>query len=389
MDHLMNTYKRLDIAFERGEGVWLWDTEGKQYLDAFSGIAVCGLGHANPAVTKAIQEQAAKVIHTSNLFQITQQTELANILARLSGLDQVFFCNSGAEAIEAALKLIRLYGHQQGIEFPKVIVMESAFHGRTLATIAAGGNAKVQAGFEPLMPGFIRAPYNNIEALQALAKSHKDIAAILVEPIQGEGGILVPSDDYLNKLREICDQNKWLLAVDEVQSGMGRTGNLFSYQANAILPDIMSLAKGLANGVPIGACLATEKVASLFKPGNHGSTFGGNPLACAAGIATINEIEKLKLWENAKAQGTLLLTGLKEKLKDNPHVKAIRGKGLLIGIELDKPCRDILPLALKEGLLFNITRETVIRLAPPLIITREQVEKILAILPGLIEQFTK
>lgn len=387
--HLMNTYKRLDLAFERGEGVWLWDTKGNQYLDALSGIAVCGLGHAHPAVTKAIQEQAAKFIHCSNVFQITKQSELANLLARLSGLDQAFFCNSGAEAVEAALKLIRLYGHQKGIEFPKVIVMEKAFHGRTFATISAGGSLKVQAGFEPLVPGFIRVPYNNIKAIQDLASSHQDIAAILVEPIQGEGGIRVPVEDYLNQLRTICDENQWLLALDEVQTGMGRSGSLFAYQAHGILPDILTLAKGLANGIPIGACLATQAVASLFKPGNHGSTFGGNPLACAASIATLEEIEKLKLWENAKIQGSALLKGLKDKLKDHPHVQEVRGKGLLIGIELDKPCRDILPLALKERLLFNITNDTIIRLTPPLIINHEQVEKILDILPRLIDTFTK
>lgn len=389
MDHLMNTYKRLDVTFERGEGVWLWDTKGNQYLDALSGIAVCGLGHAHPAVTKAIQEQAAKVIHTSNLYQITQQIELANHLCSLSGLDQVFFCNSGAEAVEAALKLIRLYGHQRGIEFPKVVVMQNAFHGRTFATISAGGSPKVQAGFEPLVPGFIRAPFNDIEALYRIADTHNDIAAILVEPIQGEGGVFVPADNYLNKIRELCDKNGWLLALDEVQTGMGRTGNLFAYQSNAILPDIMTLAKGLANGIPIGACLATEACANLFKPGNHGSTFGGNPLACAAGIATLKEIVKLKLWENAREQGNSLLTGLKEKLSQHPHVKAVRGKGLFIGIELDRPCRDILPLALKAGLLFNVTQDTVIRLVPPLIINKEQVEKIIGTLPGLITEFTK
>lgn len=385
----MDTYKRLDVAFERGEGVWLWDTKGNKYLDALSGIAVCGLGHANPAVTKAIQEQAAKVIHTSNLFQITNQTELANLLARLSGLDKAFFCNSGAEAVEAALKLVRLYGHQKGIEFPKVIVMQNAFHGRTFATISAGGSLKVQAGFEPLMPGFIRVPYNDIESLERLADTHNDIAAVLVEPIQGEGGVRIPTEGYLKKLRDICDRNEWALVLDEVQTGMGRTGHLFAYQAEDILPDILTLAKGLANGVPIGACLATEAFASLFKPGNHGSTFGGNPLACAASIATLKEIERLKIWENAREQGKFLLAGLKEKLKNHPHVKDIRGKGLFIGIELDRPCRDILAPALKAGLLFNVTNDTVIRLVPPLILSKQEATIIIDNLPKLIDEFTK
>lgn len=384
----MDTYKRLDVAFERGEGVWLWDTKGNKYLDALSGIAVCGLGHANPAVTKAIQEQAAKLIHTSNLFQITKQTELANLLARLTGLDKAFFCNSGAEAVEAALKLVRLYGHQKGIEFPKVIVMQNAFHGRTFATISAGGSQKVQAGFEPLMPGFIRAPFNDIESLERLADTHDDIAAVLVEPIQGEGGVRIPTEGYLKKLRDICDRNEWALVLDEVQTGMGRTGHLLAYQAEGILPDILTLAKGLANGVPIGACLATEGLSSLFKPGNHGSTFGGNPLACAASIATLKEIERLKIWENAATQGQFLLAGLKEKLKDHPHVKDIRGKGLFIGIELDRPCRDILALALKARLLFNVTNDTVIRLVPPLILNKEQASIIVETLPKLINEFT-
>jgi len=385
----MNVYQPLPIILERGEGVWLWDTQGNRYLDTFSGIAVTILGHAHPVVTATIQQQAAKLLHTSNVFQTPQQENLSDLLCRLSGLDKAFFCNSGAEAVETILKLTRFYGHQKGIASPEVAVMTGAFHGRTLATISAGGSKKAQEGFEPLVPGFVRVPYNDIAALQMLAKTNPNIAAVLLEPIQGESGIHVPSDDYLIQVRKICDENGWLMALDEIQSGLGRTGTLFAYQAYNILPDIVSLAKGLANGVPIGACLAKESVASLFKPGNHGSTFGGNPLATAAGIATLTEIEKYKLWENAKIQGQKLLQGLQEKLKSNPHVVEIRGKGLMIGIELDRPCRDILMLAAKEGLLFNVVSERVIRLLPPLIFAAEHVEQVVNTLPKVIEAFTK
>lgn len=389
MPHLMNTYNRLPISFERGEGVWLWDTEGNKYLDALSGIAVCGLGHTHPAVTAAIQQQAAKLIHTSNLYRIPNQTRLGIELCRLTGLDRAFFCNSGAEAVEAALKLARLYGHAKEIESPQVVVMTSAFHGRTLATVSAGGNVKTQQGFEPLMPGFVRVHYNDIEALRNVANSRDDVVAVLLEPIQGEGGIRVPSENYLNHIRAICNERDWLMILDEVQTGMGRTGTLFAYQAHRILPDMITVAKGLANGVPIGACVAQEHVAELFKPGKHGSTFGGNPLACAAALATLKELEDHQWWDNAKKQGEILLHGLKERLKNHPHVVDIRGKGLMIGIELDRPCRDILNLALEKRLLFNITSEKVIRLLPPLIIEDEHVNIILNTLPGLIDAFTK
>jgi len=388
MDHLMNTYRRLPITLDHGDGVWLWDTEGKKYLDALGGIAVTGLGHAHPVIIKTIQEQAAKLLHTSNLYQIASQSALADKLCEISGLDQVFFCNSGAEAVEAALKLTRLYGHQKGIGFPQVIVMHNAFHGRTFATISAGGNTKVQAGFEPLMPGFIHVPFNDIEAIRAQS-DNPAIAAILVEPIQGEGGILVPDDTYLRQLRSLCDEQGWLLIVDEIQSGMGRTGTFFAYQAEDILPDIITMAKGLANGIPIGACLAKASIGKLFHPGNHGSTFGGNPLACSVGLATVTIIEKDKLWENAKKQGSILLKGLQEQLKNNPHVKAVRGKGLMIGIELDRPCRELLTLGLEAGLLFNNTKENIIRLLPPLIIEDIHVQIILDKLPKLIEAFIK
>ncbi len=385
--HLMDTYKRLPVTFERGEGMYLWDTEGNKYLDGLAGIAVTGLGHANPIVTKAIQDQAANLLHTSNLYQIKNQNALADELARLTGFARTFFCNSGAEAIEAAIKLTRLYGHEKGIESPKIVVMTGAFHGRTMATVTATANRKFQAGFDPLVPGFIRALYNDMEALYSLANKHDDVVAVLVEPIQGESGVNIPADDYLNQIRKLCNEQNWLMVVDEVQTGMGRTGNLFAYQSQNILPDIMAVAKGLANGVPIGACLAQEKVANLFKPGSHGTTFGGNPLACAAGLATLKEIERLKIWENAKTQGTFLLHGLKEKLKNIPEVKDVRGKGLMIGVELDRPCRDILLLGLRERLLFSVANDNTIRILPPLIINQEQSEKIVEIIPKIIQEF--
>jgi len=389
MSHLMDVYKRLPVSFERGEGVWLWDTDGNKYLDALSGIAVSALGHTNPAVVNAIQSQAAKLIHTSNLYQIANQEKLGDVLCRLSGLSQAFFCNSGAEALETALKLARLFGHEKDIDFPHVVVMSGAFHGRTLTTISAGGSKKAQAGFEPLVAGFIRIPYNDVPALEALINTHDNIAAVLVEPVQGESGIQVPDENYLTEIRKICTRQNWLMILDEVQTGLGRTGTLFAYQAYDFLPDILTLAKALGNGVPIGACLAQEQVASLFKPGNHGSTFGGNPLSTAAALATLKEIETHQLWENAKYQGQRLLTGLKDKLSKHPCVKEIRGKGLMIGIELDRPCRDILLLALKKRILFTVSNETVIRLLPPLIINDEQVDQIITLIPELIDAFTR
>jgi len=388
-DHyLMDVYKRLPVTFERGEGVWLWDTEGNQYLDALAGIAVTVLGHSHPVIVETIQKQAAKLIHTSNLYHIANQESLAKELCRLTRLSKTFFCNSGAEAVETALKLARLYGHQKGVNDPKVLVMTGAFHGRTFATLSAGGSQRAQEGFEPLVPSFVRVPYNDIDAIHKKAQEISDIVAILVEPVQGESGIQVPNDRYLSDIRTICNEQKWLMILDEVQTGMGRTGTLFAYLAHSFLPDILAVAKGLANGVPIGACLANEAVGNLFKPGKHGSTFGGNPLACAVGLATLKEIEKHKLWENAKIQGDRLLQGLKEKLKDRPHVKAIRGKGLMIGIELDRPCRDILLLGLKKRLLFTVSNENVIRLLPPLIINKEQSDQIIEILPNIISEFT-
>lgn len=387
MDHLMNVYRRLPISFEYGKGVYLYDSDNHQYLDAFAGIAVCVLGHAHPKVTEAIQNQAAKLIHTSNAYEIKNQTLLGNLLCQQSGLDRVFFGNSGAEAVEAALKLCRLYGHKRNQEFPHIIVAKNSFHGRTLATLSAGGNRKIQAGFEPLVEGFVRVPFNDINALNEAAKSYNNIAAVLLEPVQGEGGIHVPHSNYLNRVREICDKNHWLMVLDEVQTGMGRTGSLFAYQANNILPDILCLAKGLANGVPIGACLAKENVAELFQPGKHGSTFGGNPLATAAGLATLQEMIDHQWWDNAKKLGEYLLNGLKSQLKGFPNVVDIRGLGLMIGIELDRPCRSILQIALEKRLLINVTNENVVRLLPPLIMEKSHIDEILEKLPVIIREF--
>ncbi len=375
---LMTTYNPLPVAFSHGEGAWLWDTEGKKYLDAMTGIAVCSLGHRHPKVTETIIDQAAKLLHTSNLFQIPYQQQLAEQLTKISGMEKVFFCNSGAEANEAALKLVRLYGHSKNIEEPEVIVTEGAFHGRTLGTLSASGSRKVQAGFEPLVRGFVRAPYNDIQTIETIAKNSKThgkqgIVAIMVEPIQGEGGIQVPQENYLNELRRICDANDWLLILDEVQTGVGRTGSFYAYQQHNILPDVVTSAKGLGNGIPIGACLARGKAAELFQPGTHGSTFGGNPFACRVGLTVVKAVQDEKLAENAEIQGKKIIEQLKDKLHNQTGVVEIRGKGLLIGVELDRPCRDILHIGLKKGILMNVTADKVIRLLPPLIINNEEV----------------
>ena len=384
---IMATYKRLPVSFERGEGAWLWDTAGKRYLDALAGIAVCGLGHAHPAVKEALCQQAGELIHTSNLYGIEQQERLGDTLARLSGMDRTFFANSGAEANEAAIKIARLYGHNKGIDLPTILVMDNSFHGRTLATLTATGSRKVQAGFEPLAQGFVRVPYNDIESIKTVAQSTPNIVAILVEPIQGEGGIQIPADDYLNQLRELCDQHDWLLMLDEIQTGMGRTGKMFAHQHNGILPDVMTLAKGLANGVPIGACLAKGKAAEVFGPGNHGSTFGGNPLACAAASAVIAVMESENLTARAESLGQKLLDGFNASLGTEAGVKEIRGKGLMIGIELDRPCGELVTQALEQGLLINVTADRVVRLLPPLIFSDEQAEQLISTLSALITDF--
>jgi acetylornithine aminotransferase len=370
MSHVMNTYGRLPVAFERGEGVWLWDTAGKRYLDVLAGVAVCGLGHCHPRFTAALQAQVGKLVHTSNIYNITLQEQLADRLAALSGMDSVFFCNSGCEANEAAIKLARLYGHNKGIESPAIVVMDKAFHGRTIATLSATGSRKVQAGFEPLVSGFVRVPFDDLDAVRRVAENNRSVVAVLVELIQGEGGINICHDDYLKGLRAICDANGWLLMLDEVQSGIGRTGKWFAFQHSGVMPDVMTLAKGLGSGMPIGACLAAGPAAKLFKPGNHGSTFGGNPLACCAALTTLAIIEDEKLMANAVAIGDFIRAQFAERLADASGVRDIRGKGLMIGIELEKPCKDIVEKALAAGLLINVTADNVIRLVPPLIFSR-------------------
>jgi len=386
-NHLMTTYAPMQVTFDHGEGSLLWDSNGKQYLDALAGIAVCGLGHAHPAVTAAVSEQAAKLVHTSNLYQIQNQQVLADELCKLSGLDRVFFSNSGAEANEAAIKIARMYGHSKGISSPGIIVMENSFHGRTMATLSATGNRHVQAGFEPLVQGFIRAPFNNINAIDSIAANSNNVVAIMVEPIQGEAGINVPDTDYLNKLRDICDKNNWLLILDEIQTGMGRTGKWFAYQHNGILPDIMTLAKSLGNGVPIGACIANLRTADVMKPGSHGSTFGGNPLACAAALAVVKTITQEKLVERAGTMGQRLQDKLHAVLDPVDGVKEIRGRGLMIGIQLDKPCKQLMVSALQQGLLISVQSEHVIRLLPPLIVSEQEVDTLADTLSSLVITF--
>jgi acetylornithine/N-succinyldiaminopimelate aminotransferase len=387
MSHVMNTYARLPVAFERGDGAWLWDTGGKRYLDALAGIAVCGVGHNHPRLTAVLRDQVGKLIHTSNLYGITLQEELGDRLAAISGMDTVFFCNSGCEANEAAIKLARYYGHQKGIEAPAVVVMEKAFHGRTIATLSATGSRKVQAGFEPLVAGFVRVPFDDLAAVKRVAESNRSVVAVLVELIQGEGGINVCHGDYLNGLREICNAHQWLLMLDEVQSGTGRTGTWFAYQHSGVDPDVVTLAKGLGNGVPIGACLAAGPAAKLFKPGSHGSTFGGNPLACAAALTTLRIIEDDSLMKNAVEMGDFLRAGFAARLAGQPGVTQIRGMGLMIGIELAQPCNELVQQALDAGLLINVTADNVIRLLPPLNFTREHAELLLDTLTPLVLNF--
>ncbi|GAB1235523.1 acetylornithine transaminase [Ferrigenium sp. UT5] len=387
MSHLMNTYARQALAFSHGAGAWLWDTDGKRYLDGLSGIAVNTLGHAHPRFTAALKAQIDKLIHCSNVYQVPQQEQLADKLCAAARMQEVFFSNSGCEANEAALKLARLYGHNKGIDAPTIIVMEKSFHGRTLATLSATGNRKVQAGFEPLVKGFVRVPYADLEAVRQVAQNDSNVVAVLVEPIQGEGGVRTPEASYLQGLREICDAQEWLLMLDEVQCGMGRTGKWFAHQHTGILPDVMTLAKGLGSGVPIGACLAAGRATGTFKPGNHGSTFGGNPLACTAGIATLDIIEQDGLLAHAAQTGQFIRDGLGDGLQGVAGVKEIRGLGLMIGIELDKPCAELVKLALARGLLINVTADSVIRLLPPLILTREEAQQLVDGLVALIKDF--
>lgn len=383
---LMNAYARLPVSFERGQGVYLYDTEGKAYLDALSGLAVCGLGHAHPGVQKALADQAGTLLHTSNLYHIPMQEALAEKLCELSGMDRVFFSNSGTEANETAIKLARRHGHAKGIKAPALVVMEGAFHGRTLAALSASGNRAIQAGFEPLVEAFCRAPYNDIEALHRIASNRKDVVAIMLEPILGEAGVIVPDANYLNEVRTLCDKQGWLMILDEVQTGNGRTGTFFAYQSTKAVPDVVTIAKALGNGVPIGACLARGDAADVLVPGSHGSTFGGNPLACAAAIAVLKTMLDEALIPRAAEVGELLQAELKSRLKGSNLVSDIRGQGLMIGIELSEPFPDLAKRALAQGLLINVIGDKIIRLLPPLILTDEQAviiaEKLTALITG-------
>jgi acetylornithine aminotransferase len=371
-EHLMSTYLPLDISFEHGEGVWLWDDEGRRYLDAISGLGVCALGHAHPEVARVIADQAGKLIHTGNLFRIAWQEKLADRLARITGMDSVFCGNSGAEAIECALKIARAVGHDKGYSKPAVIVMEQSFHGRTMAALSASGSRKVQAGFEPLVSGFLRAPFGDLEALQAIARHENEITAVLVEPIQGEGGVRVPPPGYLQGLRALCDEHGWLLMVDEIQSGLCRSGKWYAHQHDSIVPDVLTSAKALANGLPIGACIAREEAAEILTPGRHGSTFGGNPLVARTACTVLDIMEAEDIAARAARAGKLIMDRVWESKGEDPRLVDIRGRGLMIGIELDRDANHLKQLAMDAGVLLNITQDRVIRLLPPLIIDDEQ-----------------
>jgi acetylornithine aminotransferase len=385
---VMPTYGRLNIAFTEGKGAWLTDTEGKQYLDAFSGVAVCNLGHAHPAVTAAISDQAATLIHTSNHYQIPLQTELAEKLTALSGMEQVFFCNSGAEANEAAIKIARKYGHNKGIDRPVIIVMDGSFHGRTLATLTATGNPKVHAGFEPLVAGFVRVPYDDLDALKMAIGHWPEAVAVMLEPIQGEGGVRVPGVDYLAEIRDLCTQRKLLMMLDEVQTGIGRTGEWFAFQhGEHLLPDVMMLAKGLGNGMPIGACLVSGAAVNVLQAGNHGSTFGGNPLACRAALAVLDVIETDKVLQNVKTLNAVMVRGFEQALAGQEGVKTIRAAGFMFGIELLFPCFELVQQALDKGVLINVTADKVVRLLPPLVINRDEANQIISTVSELIIDF--
>lgn len=368
----MPTYRRQPVAFARGEGVWLFDAHGKRYLDGIAGVAVNGLGHAHPRLVQAICEQSAQLIHVSNLYEITEQQALAKRLCELSGMDAAFFCNSGAEANEAAIKLARLYGHRKEITSPAIVVTEKSFHGRTMATLSATGSRKVQAGFEPLLSGFVRVPYNDVAALEEVLQSDPNIVAVLVEPVQGEGGVNVPSVDYLRALRELCDRHEILLMLDEIQTGIARTGKWFAHQHAGIVPDVMSLAKGLGSGVPVGACLARGIAAQTFQPGNHGSTFGGNPLAMRAALTTLEVIESDGLLERALVRGQQIRERIQTRLANQSGIVEVRGSGLMIGVELAQPCGELVAQALARGLLINVTADRVVRLLPALVISEDE-----------------
>lgn len=384
----MNTYARLPVTFKYGKGAILFDENNNAYLDALSGIAVCSLGHAHPAVTQAICEQSKKLIHTSNLYEIGNQQALADNLTSLSNMDKVFFCNSGAEANETAIKIAKKFGNNQKISHPKIIVMENSFHGRTLATLSATGNNKVHEGFHPLVNDFIRVPFDNIDAIQDLSHD-KSIVAILVEPIQGEGGVHIPQNNYLTQIRSLCDQNNWLMMLDEIQTGIGRTGKWFAHQYENIVPDIMTLAKALGNGMPIGACCTKGQAANILVPGNHGTTFGGNPLACAAALAVLNTLQNENIIPEIERKGKEMIESFKDALSSIPGIKQIRGKGYMIGIQLDKPCTGLVKKGLELNLLINVTRGDTIRLLPPFVMSDTQIKEVINKVTQLITQFYK
>jgi len=386
-DARMPTYNRLSINLVKGQGAQVWDANGKEYLDALSGIAVTSLGHAPQEITDVICDQASKLIHCSNIYDIELQTQLANKLRDLSGMDNVFFSNSGAEANEAAIKIARKYGNDKKIKNPVIVVTEGAFHGRTLATLTASGNRKIQAGFEPLVPGFVRARYGDLEALNTIANSNNEVVAVLLEPIQGEGGVLIPDDNYLDGVRKICDDNDWLMMLDEIQTGMCRTGQWFAFQHSHSIPDVMTLAKSLGNGIPIGACLAKGIAATTLLAGNHGSTFGGNPFACRTALAVIKKMKDENLSQRAKQLGLSITTAFKTQLENQAGVIDIRSKGMMIAIELNKNCTELVSIAADNGLLINVTAEKVIRLLPPLILTDQQANELVSKLSDLINQF--
>ncbi|WP_369854900.1 aspartate aminotransferase family protein [Candidatus Thalassolituus haligoni] len=386
MTAIMNTYGRLPVTFTSGKGSWLTDTDGKTYLDALCGIAVCGLGHAHPAISKTLTEQAGRLIHTSNLYGIERQQALADALVRISGMSNVFFSNSGAEANEAAIKIARKYGHQHGIHEPVIIVMSKAFHGRTLATLTATGNAKAQEGFGPLLSGFIRVPYNDLDTLTKVAGVNaSNVVAVMLETVQGEGGLATASLEYLQGVRALCDQHKWLMMVDEVQTGNGRTGSYFSYQQLGFVPDVVTTAKGLGNGIPIGACLARGAAAEVLQPGSHGSTYGGNPLCSAVALSVVETIEADNLCANAREMGEYLATGFRQRLQNNPHLIDIRGRGLMMGLVMDRDCPELMARGLEYGILLNVTAGNVIRLLPALNLHKDDADKIIDIVCNLID----
>lgn len=386
--NIMDTYKRLPVTFSHGDGAWLYDTNGNKYLDALCGISVTSLGHNHPAVTTAIKHQAENLLHTSNLYHIEAQQQAAEKLCEISAMDKVFFGNSGAEANEAAIKLARLHGNNQGIDTPTIITAEGSFHGRTMATLTATGNDAIKKGFEPLLPGFIQVPFNDLAAIETVAQQHSNIVAVLLEPVQGEGGIHVADTDYLRALQQFCTDKNWLFMLDEIQTGNGRCGSYFAYQALGLQPDVVTTAKGLGNGVPVGACLARGEAASVLGPGNHGSTFGGNPLACAAALAVINTIESENLAGRAAELGEFMRNKFASNFAECTAVTDIRGMGLMIGIELDRPCSELVEQALQAGLLLNVTANSVIRLLPPLIVSEDEANNIVDIVSRLVLDFT-